>query len=309
MTYLSNPTAENEQGISSTLKLYVNGIEWKEVAYFYGKKPHEQVFIVRQNDEQDSFITFGDGIRGERLPTGVDNVFCTYRFGAGKASPPAGSVTQIGRPVKGLQSVKNPIAASGGADAQTAEGLRVYAPKSALILGRVVSIQDMEAVALAFPNVRTVQTEWGWDGQQQRAVANIWYVGDSDETATKLLTRLKSITDPTTPIQIKRAQPVKIALAIDMDIDPRFVKAKVLAAVRETLMNPKNGKLIPEQLGIGKPLYRSKLFADILAVEGATAINSVFWEGTPLSIFAKTPGSGYYFDFETTGITLNSKNI
>lgn len=309
LTYLSNPTADNEQGISSTLKLYVNGIEWKEVANFYGKKPHERVFIVRQDDEQDSFITFGDGVRGERLPSGVDNIFCTYRFGAGKASPPAGSVNQIGKPVKGLQSVKNPIAASGGADAQTAEGLRIYAPKSALILGRVVSIQDMEAVALSFPSVRTAQTEWAWDALQLQAVAKIWYVGDSDETAKKLLTRLKSITDPTTPIQVNRAQPSPVILSIDIDVDPRFVKEKVLAAVRQALLNPKNGKLIPEQIGIGKPLYRSKLFADILAVEGATAINSIFWDKAPLSIFAKKPDSGKYFDFETTGVSLNGENI
>ena len=306
LTYLLEPTASNEQGISNTLKIYVNGILWKEVANFYGKKPHEQVYIVRQNDEQDSFITFGDGIRGERLPSGVDNIVCSYRFGAGRASPPAGSINQIGKPVKDLQSVKNPVAATGGADAETADNMRTSAPKSALILGRVVSIQDMEAVALAFPGVRSVQTEWRWDGQQQQAAVHIWYVGEAG-IETKLMSRLKAIKDPTTPIKIEQAQPVTIALAVTIQIDPRYVETTVLAEVRSKLLNPKNGKLIPEQVGIGKPFYRSKLFADILSIEGTESISSVFWNKHPLSIFAVTPGAGHYFDFEKIGILLNGK--
>ena len=59
----------------------------------------------------------GDGIRGQRLPSGTDNVICNYRFGAEAACPPAGSVSQVSKPVKGLRSVKNFLPAFGGADA------------------------------------------------------------------------------------------------------------------------------------------------------------------------------------------------
>src|ERR1019366_1582330 len=99
-------------------------------------------YIVRQNDSGDSLVIFGDGIRGQRLPTGSSNIVANYRYGAGKASPPASSLNQVAKPVKGLQSVNNPKGASAGADAEPADGIRVYAPKSALILGRIVSIED-----------------------------------------------------------------------------------------------------------------------------------------------------------------------
>lgn len=84
LTYLNHPSAPN--GRRSTLEVRVNGIKWKEVPSFFGIGPQDEVYIVRQNDEQETIITFGDGKTGARLPTGVDNVTATYRFGAGAAS-------------------------------------------------------------------------------------------------------------------------------------------------------------------------------------------------------------------------------
>ena len=113
---------------------------------FYGVSKDVQVYIVRENDRGETVVTF-DGRRASPLPTGTGNVIATYRFGAGAAAPPAGSITQIAKPVPGLTSVRNPVAAAGGADAEGPDSLRTSAPKSALLLGRAVSIQDMEAVA------------------------------------------------------------------------------------------------------------------------------------------------------------------
>ncbi|MEM7040541.1 MAG: hypothetical protein AAF570_26495, partial [Bacteroidota bacterium] len=71
LTYLLSPTADNDSGVMSTLRIWVDGIEWAEVSTFYGMEEEDEVFIVRQNDEGESIITFGDGIRGRRLPSGT----------------------------------------------------------------------------------------------------------------------------------------------------------------------------------------------------------------------------------------------
>ncbi|HRI60011.1 MAG TPA: hypothetical protein PK228_09820, partial [Saprospiraceae bacterium] len=192
LTYLFSPTAGNDSGVQNTLLIYVNGVRWTEVPNFYNKTASDQVYIVRQNDEGDSFVTFGDGVRGERPSTGQGNIVAHYRFGAGKAAPPAGAVSQIAKPVQGLQSIENPMPASGGDDAEPAEQIRENAPKSALILGRVVSIQDMEAVAYSLPGVRSVQAEWRWSSGKQRPVAHIWYIGEAG--IEKILTqRLRNL--------------------------------------------------------------------------------------------------------------------
>jgi hypothetical protein len=77
LTYLNDPSAPN--GRRSTLEVRVNGIKWREVPSFFGAGPLDEVYIVRQNDEQEAVVTFGDGKTGARLPTGVDNITATSR--------------------------------------------------------------------------------------------------------------------------------------------------------------------------------------------------------------------------------------
>jgi len=103
----------------NTLKVYVDGLQWTEVPTFYGHDSKDEIYIVRQNDKNESQVTFGDGVLGRRLNTGAV-VVAYYRFGGGGAMPPAGSITQIAKPVKGLKSVRSPVAAYGGADEEAA---------------------------------------------------------------------------------------------------------------------------------------------------------------------------------------------
>lgn len=306
LTYLQSPTADNDQGVASTLQVYVNGVRWEEVRSFFGQSADRQIYIVRQDDEGESFVTFGDGIRGQRLPTGTDNVMADYRFGAGEASPPEGAVTQIDKPQEGLQSVKNPLPASGGADAESTDEMRSNAPKSILTLGRAVSIQDMEAIALSVPGVRVVQGEWHWDGTKQRAVVKIWYIGETGIGVT-IKQRLRSVSDPSIPINVTAAQAADVNLSIDISIDPRFLADEVLAEVRQTLIGSPDGLLRPENLFIGRPLFRSTIFEEVLTVEGAVAVRSISWNDIVFEQFAKDPGAGRYFDFNQGTIVLNGK--
>lgn len=307
LTYLLAPSAENEQGVKNTLRVYVNRILWREAPSFYGKKPSDEVYIVRQNDEGDFFVIFGDGVRGSRLPSGADNVIAFYRFGAGRAAPPAGSVNQLVTPVPGLRSVKNPAPASGGADAESRDDIRKNAPKSALLLGRAVSIQDMEAATRAVPGVRNVQTEWRWHGIRQCAVAHIWYIGEGG-IESKISLRLRTICDPSTPIQVEQAKALPVALALQVEIDPRFIETDVTAGLREVFFSTETGFLIPENTGVGAPLFRSKIFETALSVEGVLSVQGILWNGSVFADYGKSPGAGRYFDFNPNALFINGSS-
>jgi hypothetical protein len=306
LSYYPSPTVNNDQSVKNSLTIYVDGILWSEVNSFYGCKENDQVYIVRQNDEGESLVTFGDGIRGQRLPTGTDNIVCNYRFGAEAVCPPAGSVSQVSKPVKGLRSVKNFLAAYGGADAEDAENMRTYAPKSALILGRVVSMQDMAALASSFPGVRAVQTEWRWDKNKQRASAHIFYIGDAGIRAS-LSQRIRSVSDLSTPITTETALSKPLIISINVKIDPRYLEEDVTKQLRKTLTDTGSGLLAPENIGIGLPLYRSNIFENILKVAGTEAVQSILINGNNFSDFAIVPGTGYYFDIEQGSLIINGK--
>jgi uncharacterized phage protein gp47/JayE len=305
LTYVPSPTAGNQQAAASTLTIRVSGIRWCEVPSFFGVRPDAQVYIVRQDDDGNSVVTFGDGIRGARLPSGVDNVVAAYRFGAGKLAPPSGSIHQFAKPFKGLKTVRNPVTAVGGDDAEPASGLRTYAPRSALLLGRAISILDMEAAA-AGNGVRAVRAEWRWNEVRQQPVVQIWYVGDP-ALAPVMAQKLQALSDPSTPIVVDAAQPVIGTLSISIETDERRLEGDVLAAVRATLMNPDTGLLAPERVGIGLPLFRSQIFEAVLAVEGALAVTGLMWNGNNFDPYGRKPGAGKYFDVEKGTLLLNGK--
>ncbi len=307
LTYLSSPTAENDSGVVSTLVIHVDGIRWVEVPSFFHVQGDAQVYIIRQDDEGNSIVKFGDGRRGSRLPTGRGNVIADYRYGAGAASPPANTITQLTKPVKGIKSIRQPVAAFGGDDAELPESLRLNAPGSALILGRAVSLDDLEAVASGFPGVRDVSVRWDWNKTRQGPVVQVWYIGESGIEAA-LEKRLKSMSDPTTEIDVLQAGGKPVRLSLSIEIDPRYRPEVVLAQVRAILMNPGTGLLSPERIGIGKPLYRSRIFETVLSVRGVVSVHGIHWDDAPFDVFAKHPGKGNYFDLKNGTLEIRQKD-
>jgi hypothetical protein len=304
LTYVPSPTSGNERGVASTLRVWVDGVRWTEAPSFYGHGRDAEVYVVRENDQGEAVVTF-DRRRAAPLPTGAA-VVASYRHGAGAASPPAGSLVQLAAPVAGVASVRNPVAAAGGADAEGAATLRRAAPASALLLGRAVSIQDMEAVAAGAPGVRATRVEWRWHGRRQGPVVQVWYVGEAG-IELALAQTLRRLSNDTTAIDVDPAVGRPVHLALDLEVDPRRLKDDVLREARAALLGDE-GLLAPERIGIGLPLYRSRIFAAVMAVEGVHGVRAILWDGKPFADFARSPGAGRYFDLEAGALLLNGQD-
>jgi hypothetical protein len=303
LAYVTAPGGGSASGVVAALVVYVGGVRFSEAPSFYGALPSARVYIVRQNDAGESTLTFGDGIRGARLPTGA-RVTADYRFGAGKATPPAGSIQQLGKTIKGLTGVVNPIAAGGGDDAETAATMQVHAPRQALLLGRAVSLLDMEAVAAGVAGVIAVSADWVWSDLRMRPVVQIAFIGSAKPSDVKL--QIRSMSDPSAEIVADAAIPVPVVLALSVDVDTDHYRAEdVAAAVARTLLAEGTGLLSLERVGIGAAFYRSRLSEAVLTVPGAIGL-SVQWNGLPMNDSALSPGTGKYFDVGGA-ITVNGK--
>lgn len=295
LTYLNDPSAPN--GRRSTLEVRVNGIQWTEVPSFFGVGADDQVYIVRQNDQQETTITFGDGVTGARVPTGIRNVTATYRFGSGAAKPPVGAIGQVAKPVAGLRRVVNPVAAGGGQAGDRPQDIRTNAPNSALILGRAVSIQDFEALAREFGGVVNARAEWAWDQTLQRAVVKVWFISDGGDIAKALQSFLIGQADPTTPLVATAATAQTPSnLVINLLVDPRFNSQTLVEQVRQILTESETGLLALANIPIGQPLFRSHLFERILAVEGTQSVQAMTVNGSPAP-FAISTDAGRYRNF------------
>ncbi len=311
LTYLNAPTSDNEAGVVSTLTVYVDGVAWREVDYLYGIGPEERVYYLRQDDEGYTRVHFGDGVSGARLPSGAGNVTALYRFGAGLAAPPAGAINQLAKPLKGLTAVLNTVAASIGADAEPAGEIRQLAPRSALLLGRAISIEDIQVAASRVAGVEAAHAEWRWQEARQRPGVQVWYLGD-EAIRPQLHEKLRLLTDENTAIAVDVVQKVALGLVLDIEIDERYPESAVLDGIYALLMDADDGLLQPANMGFAGPLFRSVLFETVLSVPGAVsvrAVSVVFWGVQyPWNFPALSPLAGYVWDFTQGGVSLNGES-
>jgi predicted phage baseplate assembly protein len=148
LTYVS---AMSASGAKSNLKVFVNDVLWPEVSSFCFLGPKDPGYVVRMEDDGDTWVGFGDGKTGVRLPSGSENVVASYRSGIGfQGAVAANRLTLLAKKPFGIHSVTNPIAASGAASPEKMEDAKVNAPSTVLTLGRIVSLGDYENFARNF---------------------------------------------------------------------------------------------------------------------------------------------------------------
>ena len=147
VTYFVDPASLSGDGFSSTVQVWVNQLRWTEVQSFFRQTSDAAVFVTHEDEQGSTHVTFGDGINGARVPTGVNNVVATYRTGSGAAVPSPGTLTNILQPQPGLKSLLNPIAPTGGANPDPPSRVRTLAPRSVLTFGRAISLDDYQVIA------------------------------------------------------------------------------------------------------------------------------------------------------------------
>src|SRR4030095_10712846 len=101
--------APNPKGDDSTLKVYVNDVEWHETDTLAGLGPKDRKFITKTDDDNKTSVIFGNGGEGARLPTGIENVKTEYRNGIGKpGNVLAEQISLLQTRPLGVQSVITP---------------------------------------------------------------------------------------------------------------------------------------------------------------------------------------------------------
>lgn len=238
---LTQVPASNPQGRQAELQVYVNDLLWQEVPSLYEQPPGARVYAVRQNDDGQTSLQFGDGIEGARLPSGTNNLRAGYRKGLGLiGNVRAGTLsTLLSRPL-GVKSANNPLPASGGEDPQTLDAARRNAPTTVLTLDRAVSITDYADFARTFAGIDKATAIW-IDGGVARGVhltvagAGGRAVPPGSLTHKALLSALRAYGDALLPLTLNSYDSVNFALKARVRVAGDALPDLVLAAVDATL--------------------------------------------------------------------------
>jgi hypothetical protein len=263
--------ASGEGKVAPTLAVRVDGRLWKEVPRLYGTRADAEVYTTRTEGDGKVSVLFGDGRTGSRLPTGTNNVTATYRVGTGVAGRVAADqlTLPMTRPL-GLRSVTNPLPAGLGADPEPPGQVRENAPRSALTLDRVVSLQDVEDFARSEPGIAKAGATWLWDGG--RRFVHLTVAGTQgqsvDGDARDALARTIQSHGSRLPLLVSAAQVTSLHVSVSVVVDPDHEPDTVLAAVEEALTDA----LDVDARALGQPLTRNDVVRAAHEVPGVVAI-------------------------------------
>lgn len=269
-------------------------VRWHEVANFRQSDRRSRHYIL---DHITGEIVFGDGLQGLIPPRGNNNIVAGYRSGGGGAGNlPAAAINRVETPRPGVATVTNPIAAEGGAEAETVAMVVARGPQALRHRERAVAGNDLEwlarqaagtsvARAKCLANInRSLRFEPGW----------VTLLIVPQGTATKLSpgpelirevenyleARAFAGTIEQTPAQINVIGPgyLRIAIAaeiVPVDIDAaQKVKQQALTALTGFL-HPLTGGPNGDGWEFGRDLYISEVYQLLEGLAGVDHVKSL----------------------------------
>ncbi len=237
--------------INNSIEIYVSGVKYTQVPYLIDYQGYEPVFTVVTNSDNETFVQFGDNISG-RIPNNGAEIFAAYRVGGGTIGNVAvGTIRYIlTNAVAGLSVVNQNVgelsgAASGGADPEPTDSIRINAPKSIRALNRAVSLSDYAALAIQVPGVAKAISvadvyssitlfiaPYGDSGLQSDGITSSTVFNNlADDVIAYFVDKLP----PGTSLTLQPPTYVDVRLKLDIVILPQYRSAQVIANIKSVL--------------------------------------------------------------------------
>ena len=294
LTYLLDPAAPG--GRRSTLRLWLDGIEWHETPSLFSAGPDDRVFTVRLDAVGVATITTGGEGFGKSAPLGVQNIYALYRYGAGEPAPGANQIRQVAGAVPGLRRVFNVTPAFGGGPGDQPGDLRFNAPVTSAAFDRAISANDFAALARDWGALGAVAaTEWVPAMLREGVVVTAIFDGTpAPEDIAALRAHLVARAAEATPIRVVAAAPVGGTLTLSYRPAPDAAAARVQAALQAAFTDPFTGLLAPRRVEVGGPVFRSAILGQAGRVPGIGALLSLTLNGVEMPIRLGLPSHGYF---------------
>ncbi len=299
---LTHVAAATVAGSESTLAVRVDGVEWDEGAHAALLRPGERAYVTSTDGEEttSTTVTFGNGERGARLPTGTENVAAEYRQGIGTAGNLAAEqISLLATQPLGVQEVVNPLPTTGGADRDDADTIRRNTPIALAALDRLVSVSDYADFALSFAGIGKADALRLSDGTRQ--VVHLTVAGAADapidtgsDLYRNLLAALHRFGDPHQPVEVALRKLKLLLVAARVRVLGAYLWEAVEPALREHLLETFSF----ERRELGQEVRLSEVIAAIQSVSGVDWVDVDLLDCVPegigtgelLAIFARLRG-------------------
>jgi hypothetical protein len=283
LTWLIPPDPFDPREARSTVRLRVNGQEWKEEPTLLDSGPNDAVFVVDTDDSGRAILRFGDGVLGRQLPPGA-SITAIYRVGngsSGNVGADSLNTPATGVLPAGVLEITNPLPAVAGTDPEDLDRVRVDAPQVfRAVQYRAVTTADYEHAAATVPGVANAAATFRWSGSWLTifvAVQPVGQEGLSEALREAVVQRLDSWRQTGYDLEVRPPEYVPLQIELHVCVQPDYFTADVIGAVLEALtaghtIAGAKGFFNPDNFTFGQPLYLSRIYAAVQEVPGVKAV-------------------------------------
>jgi hypothetical protein len=264
---------------------------WEPRPDLLSSRTLDKHFVVEVERDGRGRVRFGDGTHGAR-PVEGRAFTARYRVGNGRAgNVGADTLVHVVSAEESVTGATNPLPAAGGADLETVEEARQYAPVAfrpqslpgqpgrpdGRTLGRAVTSADYAAVAEAQRGVQRAAATFRWTGSWPAVSVTADRLGGG-EADRSLRRRLEPYRLAGHDLEIDPPRPVALEVAMRVRVRPGYFADHVRLALLDAFSNRelpggRRGAFHPDNLTFGQTVYLSPLFAAAQAVDGVESVD------------------------------------
>lgn len=258
-----------------------NNEKWNVRRDLLGSDRFAAEFVVETEQVGKAQIRFGDNVLGKQPSTGTDFT-ADYRIGNGLAgNVGAEAIGLIVPDIGGISGVRNPMSAVGGANAETMEEVRQFAPQAFRIQERAVTEADYAEVTERHPEVQKAAAMFRWTGSWHTVFVTVDRKGGREVDAdfeADVRSRLERFRIAGYDLEVDAPRFVALEIVMTICVKPGYFQINV----KETLMkvfsrydldNGQRGFFHPDNFTFNQPVYLSQLYERAMDVAGVASVD------------------------------------
>jgi predicted phage baseplate assembly protein len=254
---------------------------WSPQGSLLGSTPSATDFVVEIDNASVAHLRFGDGEYGMTPDPGTQ-FNAQYRIGNGTpGNVGLGAIAHVVTNAMAITGVTNPIAASGGVDAETLEHVRQSAPFAFRTQLRAVTPADYAYWLDQRSDVERAAATFRWTGSWYTVFNSVERQDEQaiDETyRTTLESYLEAYRVVGKDLEVDIPLFVALDIAANVCVKSGYFRGDVEAALDAVFSSQPGGVFDPANFDFGQTVYLSPLYAAAQSVAGVDSIEFTQFE-------------------------------
>lgn len=253
---------------------------WVPEPDLLGNNAADQVFVVEVESNGTATLRFGDNVNG-KTPAPGTSFLANFRVGNGTAgNVGADSLVYLAAADARIQSCRNPLPATGGADQETNDQVRRRAPQAFFTQERAITMADYQNIAETNPQVDSAVASLRWTGSWYTVFVAVEPHGGGNMNPVlqrALMANEERYRLAGQDLLLDSPQYVSLEIVLQVTVAPNYFQADVKQSLLQVLgngilPNGTKGLFYPDNFTFGQTVYLSPVYTAARKVAGVLSV-------------------------------------